>query len=70
MDKVMLILNETLPFLGYSGSKTEIGIFIILTKKSKSQFLDHLIESYQIFDPIFEISMKFLSPSSSKNKGL
>ncbi len=50
MDEVMMIWNETLPFLGL--------IFVILTKNQKSQFLDHLMESNQIFDPIFEIRIK------------
>jgi hypothetical protein len=35
IDKVMMICNETLPILGYSTSKSKIGIFVILSKKSK-----------------------------------
>jgi len=35
MDKVMIISNETLLFLGNSALKSIIGIFVILTKKSK-----------------------------------
>ena len=35
MDEMMMIWNETFPFLGYSTSKSKIGIFVVLTKKSK-----------------------------------
>jgi hypothetical protein len=58
--------------MGYSGSISKIGIYVILTKKSKLQFLGHLMETNQIFDSILGISItkiilrkkKFTSSSS------
>ncbi len=76
----MLMWNRTLPFLGYSGLMSKIGISKFRRKNQKSQFLDHLMETNQIFKPIFGISIKklpypeifekILTTSSRKKLGL
>jgi hypothetical protein len=70
----------TLPFLGYSASKSKIEIFVILTKKSKitifgpfngikSNFRSHFRNQHKKL-PYPEIFEKILPSSSRKNMGL